>query len=168
MKNLFASVGIMVCCSVALAEPKLQLSPGTSGGLVSTKITYTMLTDADRKRMKSESLMNASATVYAGAVDFTINRGQHGTARSNHSVCFETWFTTEADYKFTLDVGGHQVIMSDHIVIPNDRRTCVEHQLYQDVSFSSTGVYPYYAITTGTTQMAGERRATGQGTISVR
>jgi hypothetical protein len=112
--------------------------------------------------------MMASAEVFAGADDITLNRNQHGMARTTHSVCFETWFTTEADYKFTIDVGGHQVIMTDHIVIPNDRRTCVQHELYQDVAFSSSGAYTYHGITSATTQMAGEKRATAQGTISVR
>jgi hypothetical protein len=168
MKTLFASVGIMAICSVATAEPKLQMTPGVKGGVLSTRITTYMLTDADKARIKSNRTMMASADVYAGAADITLNRGQHGMARTTHSVCFETWFTTEADYKFTIDVGGHQVIMSDHIVIPNDRRTCVQHELYEDVAFSSPGAYTYYGITSATTQMAGEKRTTGKGTISVR
>jgi len=168
MRNLFAGLGIMVACSVAAAEPKLQMTPGVTGGVLSTQITTTMLTDADRARIKSANIMTASAEVYAGAVNITLNRGQAGVARSTHSVCFETWLTTEADYKFTIDVGGRQIVMSDHIVIPNDRRTCVQHELYENVVFNSPGAYTYYAVTTGTTKLAGEKRAVGQATISVR
>lgn len=157
-----------VAATVAHAEPRLQMTPGTDGGVLSTQITTTKLSEADHKRLAANPTMMATAEVYAGTVDVTLNRNQAGMARSIHSVCFETWLTTEADYKFTLNVGGHEVSMSDHIVIPNDRKTCVQHELYQNVSFPSPGVYTFYAVTTGTTQMAGEKRATHQGTISVR
>lgn len=161
--KLLCAVSI-VCVSASHAEPKIQMSPGVKGGVLSTQITSTLLTDAEKKRISPKM---ATATVYAGTVDININRNQHGMARSVHSVCFETWLTTEADYKFTLDVGGRQIVMQDHIVIPNDRKTCVQHELYQDVSFSAPGAYSYYAITTGTTQMAGEKRANSRGTIRV-
>lgn len=166
-KLLYAAMAF-ACASSSYAEPKLQMTPGVTGGVLSTQITTTMLSDADRVRIKGANAMMATAEVYAGAVNITLNRGQSGVARTTHSVCFETWLTTEADYKFTIDVGGHQIVMSDHIVIPNNRRTCVQHELYENVVFNSPGAYTYYAITTGTTQMAGEKRATGQATISVR
>lgn len=167
--KIFCIALLTACASSSYADPKIQLTPGVKGGVLSTKYTSYMLTDDDKARIKANrTTMMASADVFAGATDITLNRGQHGIARTTHSACFETWFTTEADYKFTIDVGGHQVVMSDHIVIPNDRRTCVQHELYQDVAFSSSGAYTYYAITSATTQMAGEKRTTGQGTISVR
>jgi hypothetical protein len=161
---ILMSIGI----TAAHAEPTIQVSPGTVGGVLSTRITTTMLSESDHKRMSAMPLATASADVYAGAVDITLNRNQQGIAKTVHSVCFETWLTTEADYKFVMDVGGHQVVMSDHIVIPNDRRTCIQHELYQRVSFPTPGAFSYYAITSGTTKMAGEKRATGRATITVR
>lgn len=159
----------LIFCMSAHAEPKLQMTPGVDGGVLSTQITTTELKDSDKKRLSIMGVrMTATADVYAGTVDLSLNRNELGTARSTHSVCFETLFTTEADYKFTIDVGGHQIVMSDHIVIPNNRRTCVQHELYQNVRFPSQGVYSYYAITSGTTMMAGEKRADHRGSISVR
>ena len=161
-------VAFLAAGTLCHAEPKIQMSPGTSGGVMSTRITTTLLSESDHKRMSAMPLATASADVYAGAVDITLNRNQKGVAKTVHSVCFETWLTTEADYKFVMDVGGHQIVMSDHIVIPNDRRTCVQHELYQNVSFPASGAYSYYATTSGTTRMAGEKRAQARGTISVR
>lgn len=160
----------MLACfgvSTVFASPTIQMSPGTEGGVLSTQITTTRLTDKEREGIKTAQIMTATADVYAGANDIRLRINERGMAISTHSVCFTTWLTTEADYKFTLDVGGHQVTMADHIVIPNDRRTCVQHQLYQNVRFPVPGVYNSYAITTGTTRMAGERRAQHRGTISV-
>jgi hypothetical protein len=157
MRREVLCVLCVLCFGISHAEPKLQITPGVQGGVLSTQITTTKLSDVDKARMSHNT---ASADVYAGAVDITLNRNQVGIARSTHSVCFETFLTTQADYKFTLDVGGHQVVMSDHIV--------VQHELYQRVSFPAAGSYSYYAITTGTTRMAGEKRAEHRGTISVR
>lgn len=168
MKKKLLCTALIMCAGASHAEPKVQMTPGITGGILSTQITTTMLTDKDRARVKNTGVMMATADVYAGATNITLNRAQQGTARSTHSVCFETWLTTEADYKFTIDVGGRQIVISDHIVIPNDRRTCVQHELYENVVFNAPGAYTYYAITTGTTQMAGEKRAVGQATISVR
>lgn len=167
-KNSVTNLSLLfVVTSLAHAEPKLQMTPGVKGGVLSTQITTTMLTEADKQRMSAMPHMMATADVYAGTVDFTLGRNQTGMARSTHSVCFETWLTTEADYKFVLDVGGRQIVMKDHIVIPNDRRTCIQHELYENVSFSSPGAYSYYATTSATTQMAGEKRAQHRGTITV-
>lgn len=164
IKQLLISSMAIFFASNAYCAPVLQMSPGTDGGILSTQITRTRLTAKERQSIKA---IQATADVYAGANNIRIHRNESGMVISDHSVCFTTWLTTEADYKFSLDVGGHQVVMSDHIVIPNDRRTCVQHQLYQNVRFPVPGVYSSYALTTATTRMAGERRAQYHGTISV-
>ena len=148
--------------SYASLQPPEALKPG----VWSTKITRTQLTDADIKRLSYVKM--ATADVYAGTSDINLRTNQRGTARSVHSVCFETLLTTEADYMFDLNVGGISNIMKDHIVIMARQRTCVEHQLYKEVSIGSPGNYAFYAITSGTTQMAGEKRTTSRGNISVR
>jgi hypothetical protein len=148
--------------SYASLQPPESLKPG----VWSTKITRTQLSDSDIKRLSKVKM--ATADVYAGTQDISLQVNQHGTVRSTHSVCFETLFTTEADYMFDLNVGGISNTLRDHIVIMARQRTCVENQLYKDVNFSSPGNYAFYAISSGTTQMAGEKRTTSRGNISVR
>jgi hypothetical protein len=129
-----------------------------------SRIESTALTDSDIKGLR----MTATADVTANVSNVNASVNKPLMVRSSHTVCFSTLLTTEADYQFVLDVGGHQTVVSEHIVIPNKQRTCVTKELYQQVSFPSPGNYRYSATSSGTTYLAGKKETHSDAYIFVR
>ena len=162
MKRL-AYPACLIFCISAHAEPTIKSSPGLSG-ISYSRVESTALTESDIKSLR----MTATADVSASATNVTTSPGKPVMARSSHTVCFSTLLTTEADYQFTLDVGGQQTIVSEHIVIPNSQRTCVTKELYRQVSFPNVGSYRYSATTSGTTYLAGKKETHSDAYIFVR
>jgi len=162
MKRLIWPVCLITCMS-AHAEPTIKSSPGLAGVSYS-RIESTALTDAEIKSLR----MTATADVSAAAYNVNASVNKPVMARSSHTVCFSTLLTTEADYVFTLDIGGQQTVVSEHIVIPNKNRTCVTKELYRQVSFPSAGNYRYSASTSGTTYLAGKKEIHSDAYIFVR
>ena len=162
MKRLIWPASLIFCIS-AHAEPTIKSSPGISGVSYS-RIESHELTADEKKSIR----MTATADVSASAVNVTTSPGKSVMARSSHTVCFSTLLTTEADYQFTLDIGGQQTIVSEHIVIPNSQRTCVTKELYRQVSFPNAGNYRYSATTSGTTYLAGKKETHSDAYIFVR
>lgn len=144
---------LMLATTTANAQYTLELPKGVQGGVSETTITHTDLNPSELDSAK----MMASVYAWARAGNVNAKPGQAVTVSSYHTICFETFLTTEADYTFTLDVGGKQSIAKNHIVIPARQRTCVSHQLYQNVAFSSPGNYQYFARSYGYTMSSGNR-----------
>lgn len=162
MNQLIWAACLIISMS-AHAEPTIKASPGLSGVSYS-RIESTALTPEDIKGLR----MRATADVTAAAYNVNANVGKPVMVRSSHTVCFSTLLTTEADYQFTLDIGGQQTVVSEHIVIPNSQRTCVTKELYRQVSFPSPGTYRYSATTSGTTYLAGKKETHSDANIFVR
>lgn len=154
----------LISCTAVHAEPILKsTSPGLYGVSYS-RVETRQLTDNEIKSIR----MTATADVTASAYNVNANVNKPAMARSSHTVCFSTLLTTEADYQFTLDVGGRQTVVSEHIVIPNKQRTCVTKELYQQVNFPSPGNYRYSATSSGTTYLAGKKETHSDAYIFVR
>ena len=148
-----AILAAILLVTSAQARYTLELPKGGQGGVSETTVTHTDLNPHELEGVK----MMASVYAWARAANVNAKPGQAVTVSSYHTICFETFLTTEADYTFTLDVGGKQSIAKNHIVIPARQRTCVSHQLYQNVAFSSPGNYQYFARSNGYTMSSGNR-----------
>jgi hypothetical protein len=148
----------------AHAEPTIKSSSKEPYGVSYSRIESHELSDAELKSIR----MTASCDVTASATNVTTSPGRPTMARSQHTVCFSTLLTTEADYSFVLDIGGQQTVVSEHIVIPNRQRTCVTKELYKQVTFPNAGNYAYSATSTGTTYLAGSKQAHSDAYIFVK
>jgi hypothetical protein len=145
------------------AEATIKSSPGLSG------VSYSRIESRELNPDELKSLrMNATADVTANAYNVNTSPNRPVMVRSSHTVCFSTLLTTEADYQFTLDIGGQQTVVSEHIVIPARQRTCVTKELYRQVSFPSAGQYRYSATTSGSTYLAGKKETHSDAYIFVR
>lgn len=153
MKKKLLCTALMICATASHAEYTLLLPKGVQGGVSETTVTHTDLSNRELEGAR----ITASAYAWARVVNVTTRPGQPVTVSSYHTICFETFLTTEADYTFTLDVGGKQSVAKNHIVIPARQRTCVSHQLYQNVAFASPGNYQYFARSNGYTMSSGNR-----------
>lgn len=162
LRNLFAIAGIMAV-TPAHADYTVTCPKGDDCGVLSTRI--------ERQRIETPpkgARMMATVDLVANAVNVNATPGRPAMARGSHSACFETWFTTEGDYKFVLDVGGHQTVVTEHIMLPAHERTCVSHELYYNITFPTAGTYQYTASSSAYTQMAGWRTARSDASIFVR
>lgn len=164
MKRLILPSLCLAVASLCHAEATIKSSAPGVYGVSYSRIETRQLTDDEIKSIR----MTATADVTANAYNVNANVNKPAMARSSHTVCFSTLLTTEADYQFTLDVGGRQTIVSEHIVIPNKQRTCVTKELYQQVSFPSPGNYRYSATSSGTTYLAGKKETHSDAYIFVR
>ncbi len=163
MKQLIYPACLIFCMSLH-AEPTIKSSAPGVYGISYSRIESTALTDDDIKSIR----MNATADVTASTRNINASVNRPVMARSSHTVCFSTLLTTEADYKFVLDVGGQQTVVLEHIVIPARQRTCVTKELYKQVTFPSAGQYRYSASTSGTTYLAGKKEVHSDAYIFVR
>ncbi len=164
MRRLVFPALCLLTTSLCHAEATIKSSSSGVYGVSYSRIESTELTDAEVKGLR----MTATADVTANAYNVNTNVNKPAMARSSHTVCFSTLLTTEADYQFTLDVGGRQTVVSEHIVIPNKQRTCVTKELYQQVSFPSPGNYRYSASSSGTTYLAGKKEIHSDAYVFVR
>ena len=143
----------LAAASRCVAQATIKSSSSGVYGVSYSRIESTDLTDAEIKGLRT----TATADVTASASNINASVNHPVMVRSSHTACFSTVLTTEADYQFVLDVGGRQTVVSEHLVIPNRQRTCVTKELYQQVTFPTTGQYRYSATSSGTTQMAGRK-----------
>ena len=163
MKYLILPGLCLAAASLCQAEATIKVSQG-EGGVSYSRIESTALNDAETKSVR----MRATADVTASVMNITASPNIPVMVKSMHTACFSTLLTTEADYQFILDVGGQQTVVSEHIVIPNNQRTCVTKELYKQVTFTGRGNYAYSATSSGTTAMAGKRQITSNAYIFVR
>jgi len=154
--------GVAVACP-AISAPIVVVPPGMQGGITSTHIETYDLPNNPFHGVRATA--TADVIAYADNVHASVNSPV--MARGHHLVCFDTWFTTEANYMMVLDVGGKQTKISEHIVIPAHKRTCISHGTYMQVSFPSAGNYMYSASTSGSTQMAGTKMSRSNAIITV-
>ena len=153
---------MLVLSTWAIAEPIIKASPGITG------VSYTRTESHELNDVELNFVRNmATVDVVANAQNIVTRINTPVMVRSTHVVCFGTFLTTEADYNFTLDIGGQQTVVRDHIVIPARQRTCVTKEIYKQVSFPARGNYAYSATTTGRTFSTGIRQARSNAFIFV-
>lgn len=162
MKKVFMAAALC-CAASAHAEYTVTCPKGDVCGVLSSRIERQPI-----EMTQSRKVMTATADLTANATNITTNVGKPVMARGTHTACFETFFTTEGDYKFVLDVGGHQTVVTEHILLPAHQRTCVSHETYYQMAFPSTGTYQYSATSSGYTQMAGWRSVRSDAYVFVR
>ena len=166
MNTIVMTAGVIAAIALmpAHAEPTITCPKGEKCGVSRTVIEYTELSEKDLKGVRYMATVN----VMASAQNVSMKVNQQGMAKAVYTACFETFLTTEGDYKFTLDVGGLQTVVGDHIVLPARQRTCVSKELYKPVSFPSTGNYQYTATSTGYTMSSGNHSTNSVAYIMVR
>lgn len=164
MKRILLPSLCLVAASLCHAEATIKSSNHGVYGVSYTRIESFELNVEEIKAIRMNASADVTATTYN--VNATVNRPV--MVRSAHTVCFSTLLTTEADYAFTLDIGGHQTVVSEHIVIPARQRTCVTKELYQQATFPSAGNYRYSATTSGTTYLAGKKETHSDAYVFVK
>ncbi len=162
MRNVIIPALCLAAASLCHAEATIKVSQG-EGGVSYSRIESTKLTEPELKSIR----MTATADVTASASNIPATVNRPIVVKSLHTACFSTMFTTEADYSFVLDIGGQQTTVSEHIVIPNNQRTCVTKELYKQMTFPSRGNYAYSATSTARTALAGTKQTRSNAYIFV-
>ena len=160
-----AAITAMACTVSTHAQYTIKSPRGIVSGVSASRIESTDLPKQRLEQIKAQTF--ATLDVAAHASDVRTSPGKQTMAISTHTACFDTFLHTEGDYSFILDVGGRQTVVSDHIDLPQGKRTCVTHELYQQVNFPSQGNFMYTATSKAWTMTSGVRTASSNAFIIV-
>ncbi len=124
------------------------------------KVVFASIGSIERRPLANaelKSVMNNMAVVElsTSVSDISAKINKPFMVKSVHQMCIDTFLSTDADYEFNLDVGGKQRKISGRIVLPARERTCIQRELYEQVSFASAGKYMFTASTNGGTWSSG-------------